>query len=97
MNQSIQAEPESGSLPDKVSRHRMLMWASVYLGLPTLAQVLFIEERSLRAKLSGDRGVSEADLRLALQALERRARAIDGHVAAITAHLNRQEAPCPTA
>jgi hypothetical protein len=99
MMQNVTHEPENGSPHDKVSRHRMLMWASVYLGLPSVAQVLDIEERSLRAKLSGDRGVSAADLRRVLPALERRARAIDGHVATISAHLNSlaKEAPCPTA
>lgn len=69
------SEPKSGS-PAPLSPFAQLTWASVYLGVPTLAQALGIEERSARAKLSGDRGISPTDLRAVIPALEQRATAI---------------------
>lgn len=98
MMQLATIEPENGSpIPfEKVSRHRMLIWASVYLGLSSLAQVLGIEERSLRAKLAGARGVTDIDLARTVKALEARQRAIGAHVATIKSHLT-QEPPCRTA
>lgn len=69
------SEPKSGS-PAPLSPLAQLTWASVYLGVPALAQALGIEERSARAKLSGDRGISPADLRAVIPALEQRATAI---------------------
>lgn len=76
------SEPKSGS-PAPLSPLAQMTWASVYLGVPALALALGIEERSARAKLSGDRGISPADLRAIIPALEQRAIAIANLLAAL--------------
>ncbi|ODP39274.1 hypothetical protein [Sphingomonas turrisvirgatae] len=96
MTQVATNEPQTGSPANPMSPGAMLLLAATFLGNARTAQLLSIEERSLRAKLAGDRGVTAADLRCIVSDLERRARAIDGHVAAIKAILT-PEASCPTA
>jgi hypothetical protein len=53
--------------------------AAMLGGQDRLAAALGINPRSLRAKLSAERGISSADLRLAAGALEVRAALIDLH------------------
>ncbi len=96
MTQNDTPEPKTGSPAKPMSPGGLLLLAATFLGNARTAQLLGIEERSLRAKLAGDRGVTAADLACIINDLERRARAIDGHVTAIKSHLN-PEAPCPTA
>ncbi len=79
-------EPESGSL----SPAGMLLLAAMHLGNTRTAQMLCIEERSLRAKLAGERGVTEADLSRLVPDLEKRARAIDALVALMNKRLGAQ-------
>lgn len=76
------SEPKSGS-PAPPSPLAQLTWAAVYLGVPAIALALGIEERSARAKLSGDRGISPADLRAIIPALEQRGKAIANLLAAL--------------
>lgn len=53
----------------------------------TLADVLGIEVRSLRDKLSGARGISDADLFAAAAALDARAERIAAHAAKLRAEV----------
>lgn len=85
MTQVATAEPETGP----PSAFKMLNMAALHLGVPTLARALSIEERSVRAKLGGDRGVSNADLTLTAAALRKRAAALNAQADAIDARLGR--------
>jgi hypothetical protein len=91
MTATTTAEPESGS-PATVAafRSRALNLAALHLGVPALARALCIEDRSVRAKLGGDRGVSDADLTLTAEALRKRARALVEQADAIAAHLGER-------
>jgi hypothetical protein len=57
----------------KVARMMMLEKASNHVGQVVLAAEIGINERSLRAKFTADRGVSDDDLEAAARALERHA------------------------
>lgn len=77
------SEPENGSPADaiaemkqRVQHHRWLNFAALYLGVPAIARALDIEERSVRAKVAGDRGTHADDIRALAPALEARAKAI---------------------
>lgn len=66
-------EPENRLASDMASRLvriTLLRRVSETVGQEALAQAMSIEPRSLRAKLSANRGVSNDDLRLAASALE---------------------------
>lgn len=93
------SEPKSGSPADaitemkqRVQHHRWINFAALYLGVPALARALDIEERSIRAKVSGDRGTNADDIRALVPALEARATAIATLLDAI-----RAARPCPPA
>lgn len=79
-------EPKSGS----PSAFKLLNMAALHLGVPTLARALSIEERSVRAKLGGDRGGSDTDLTLTADALRKRAAAMVAQADAIDARLGLQ-------
>lgn len=64
-----------GDLSSRLMRLTMLCRTSEIVGQAALANALGIEPRSLRAKLSADRGVSDDDLRVAAKALEMHAAA----------------------
>lgn len=63
----------------------MLRRASEQVGQAHMAEALGIEPRSLRAKLSADRGVSDHDLRIAATAVEQLAEKMLDQVRAIRA------------
>ena len=93
------SEPKNGSATDvitqmklRVQHHRWINFAALYLGVPALARALDIEERSIRAKVSGDRGTNADDIRALVPALEARASAIATLLDAI-----RAAHPCPPA
>lgn len=75
-------EPQNGSLSigQRAARIRMLQRASEFVGPVQLADALGLQPRSLRAKLSVDRGVSNDDLRWAAAAMERRIEEIQAQV-----------------
>lgn len=77
------SDPENGSRADaitemkqRVQHHRWINFAALYLGVPAIARALDIEERSVRAKVAGDRGTGADDIRALVPALEARAKAI---------------------
>lgn len=78
-------EPENGS----PSAFNLLNIAALHLGVPALARALSIEERSVRAKLGGDRGISGDDLKLTADALRKRAAVLSAQANAIDARLGR--------
>lgn len=80
-------EPLSGS--PAMSPSGMLLLAALHLGNARTAQLLGIEERSLRAKLAGNRGVTDLDLSRIVGDLENRARAIDALVGLLNKRLGR--------
>jgi len=74
------AKAEQRGNPVTVARMMGLDTAAGMLGgKPTLARALAIEDRTLRYKLTGDRGVSRADLLAAAAALDTRAARIADH------------------
>lgn len=74
----------------RAARIGMLTRASGFLGQAELAAALGIEPRSLRAKLSVDRGVSDADLAMTATALRNRAATLVAQADAIATHLGGQ-------
>lgn len=82
-------EPKSGSPATAAFRSRALNLAALALGVPALARALSIEDRSVRAKLGGDRGIHDDDLLLTADALVKRANALIEQANAITAHLGK--------
>lgn len=88
MNAPATSEPQNRlTLNERAARIGMLTRAAGLLGQTALAGALGIEPRSLRAKLSVDRGVGDHDLRLAAAALTARAATLRAQADAITAHL----------
>ncbi|WP_447724591.1 hypothetical protein [Sphingomonas koreensis] len=81
------------------ARIGMLTRAAQLAGQERLAADMGIAARTLRAKCGVERGVTDADLRLASAALAGRAAEFIAQADAITAHLaiTTTEAPCPTA
>ncbi len=88
MTQRTTTEPESGS-PKALSPGGMLVLAALHLGNARTAQLLGIEDRSLRAKLAGERGTDDADLSRLVGDLETRARSIDALVLLLNKRLGR--------
>jgi transcriptional regulator with XRE-family HTH domain len=69
---------ERRGLPVNIRRMMGLTTASELLGQAALAEAMGIDRRTLRYKISGERGVSDEDLTLAAGALEANARRIAG-------------------
>jgi hypothetical protein len=65
-------------------------------GQAVLAQALNIDPRSLRAKLTADRGVSDADLLAAAAALDARAAHLVRHAEKLRAEINTNASPAIT-
>lgn len=59
---------------DALNRIRYLQRAGEMIGQRAVAEALGIEPRSLRAKLGGDRGITDADLAVVGSALDAHAR-----------------------
>ncbi len=74
-----------GSIGHRAARIGLLQRAATHVGPADLAEALGIEPRSLRAKLSADRGISDTDLRSAAAAVEARADALLAQARAIRA------------
>lgn len=79
------AAPEKRLMPmgEKVRRITLLDQACGFIGQAEVAKALNIEPRSLRNKLSADRGVTNADLLLAAEAVHVRAVLMLAHVVQI--------------
>lgn len=70
------SEPENRLSPmrETLNRIRYLQRAGEMIGQRAVAEALGIEPRSLRAKLGGDRGITDADLAIVGAALDAHAR-----------------------
>lgn len=73
--------PPERTMGEKAARIRLLRVAGEYVGHEVLARSLGIQERSLRAKLTADRGIEDSDLRIAADAIEAKASAMMAHAA----------------
>lgn len=83
MSATVATEPQNGS----PSAFRLINFAALHIGVPALARAIGIEERSVRAKLAGDRGVSDTDLSRTADALRRHAAVMVSQAEAIDARL----------
>lgn len=73
-------KPAQKGHPLKVERMMGLHTAAMMLGgIEKLADVLTIQERGTRAKISGERGISDADLLATAAALDERAERVRAH------------------
>lgn len=73
-------KPAQKGHPLKVERMMGLHTAAMMLGgIEKLAEALTIQERGTRAKISGERGVSDADLLATAAALDERADRVRAH------------------
>jgi hypothetical protein len=83
------SEPEKrhGSLSERLMRVTLLQKAQEFVGQERLAEGMGLASRSLRAKLSIDRGLSDADLLGAASAVEARAAELTAFAAKIRERL----------
>ena len=65
--------PAPSAMAVEVARAMLFERSAGYVGQAKLAAALGIQERSLRAKFSSDRGISDVDLEQAAYAVETRA------------------------
>jgi len=64
-----------------------LQTAGELLGQKKLAEAMNIDQRTLRYKVTADRGVSDVDLKLAVWALEARAERLADHARKLRAEM----------
>ena len=81
------AIPERRGLPVNVRRMMGLTTAGEMLGQKNLAEAMSIDQRTLRYKVTADRGVSDEDLTLAAAALEARAARLADHARKLRAEI----------
>ncbi|RSV11647.1 hypothetical protein CA235_18430 [Sphingomonas sp. ABOLF] len=75
------------SIGEKAARVGQLRRATEFVSRKAIAEALDIEDRSLRAKLDTDRGITDVDLTLAAAAVEAQANAMLALVASIRERL----------
>ncbi|MFZ3484253.1 hypothetical protein [Sphingomonas sp. 3-13AW] len=75
------------SMGEKAARVGQLRRATEFVSRKAIAESLGIEDRSLRAKLDSDRGISDVDLRLAASTVEAHANAMLALAASIRERL----------
>lgn len=85
----IEPEKRHASLSERLVRVTMLQKAQEMIGQERLADGMGLAARSLRAKLSVDRGLSDADLLGAAGAVEARA----AEMAALAARIRERVGP----
>lgn len=85
MGEASNRAAKAAHKPSPMVRMMGLETAAGVLGQAALAAAMSIEPRSLRAKLTSDRGITDADLISAAAALDDRAAKIMAHAAKLRA------------